>query len=100
MKMEELRAENQQISDSTGTIGRSKGASVASSHQQISVTVVTEFVRWNEEAISRCTLFSSQVTFDPAINFTSYLKGKRIKCANVFAFISISVLFSFCKISL
>ncbi|GMY18537.1 exocyst complex component SEC10b [Fagus crenata] len=59
-KMEELRAENQQISDSTGTIGRSKGASVASSHQQISVTVVTEFVRWNEEAISRCTLFSSQ----------------------------------------
>ena len=61
MKMEELRAENQQISDSAGTIGRSKGASVASSHQQISVTVVTEFVRWNEEAISRCTLFSSQV---------------------------------------
>ncbi|KAF3966626.1 hypothetical protein CMV_009295 [Castanea mollissima] len=59
-KIEELRAENQQISDSTGTIGRSRGASVASSHQQISVTVVTEFVRWNEEAISRCTLFSSQ----------------------------------------
>lgn len=59
-KMEELRAESQQISESTGTIGRSKGASVASSHQQISVTVVTEFVRWNEEAISRCTLFSSQ----------------------------------------
>ncbi|XP_030963287.1 exocyst complex component SEC10b [Quercus robur] len=59
-KMEELRAENQQISDSTGTIGRSRGAAVASSHQQISVTVVTEFVRWNEEAISRCTLFSSQ----------------------------------------
>ncbi|XP_065859757.1 exocyst complex component SEC10b [Euphorbia lathyris] len=61
-KMEELRAENQQLSESSGTIGRSKGASVASSHQQISVTVVTEFVRWNEEAISRCTLFSSQPT--------------------------------------
>ncbi|KDP28562.1 hypothetical protein JCGZ_14333 [Jatropha curcas] len=60
-KMEELRAESQ-LSESTGTIGRSKGASVASSHQQISVTVVTEFVRWNEEAISRCTLFSSQPT--------------------------------------
>lgn len=60
MKMEELRAESQQISDSSGTIGRSKGASVASSQQQISVTVVTEFVRWNEEAISRCNLFSSQ----------------------------------------
>ncbi|KAH8488735.1 hypothetical protein H0E87_024388 [Populus deltoides] len=58
-KMEELRAESQHLSESTGTIGRSKGASVASSHQQISVTVVTEFVRWNEEAISRCALFSS-----------------------------------------
>lgn len=60
MQIEELRAESQ-ISDSSGTIGRSKGASVASSQQQISVTVVTEFVRWNEEAISRCNLFSSQV---------------------------------------
>ncbi|KAL3814305.1 hypothetical protein ACJIZ3_015573 [Penstemon smallii] len=59
-KMEELRAENQQSSESTGTIGRSKGASIASYQQQISVTVVTEFVRWNEEAISRCTLLSSQ----------------------------------------
>ncbi|KAF8033293.1 hypothetical protein BT93_D2025 [Corymbia citriodora subsp. variegata] len=59
-KMEEVRAESQQLSESTGTIGRSKGASVASSQQQISVTVVTEFVRWNEESISRCTLFSSQ----------------------------------------
>ncbi|KAG9132528.1 hypothetical protein Leryth_008452 [Lithospermum erythrorhizon] len=59
-KMEELRAENQQSTESSGTIGRSKGASVASSVQQISVTVVTEFVRWNEEAISRCTIFSSQ----------------------------------------
>ncbi|RZC57203.1 hypothetical protein C5167_004507 [Papaver somniferum] len=56
-KMEELRAESQ--TESSGTIGRSRGASVASSQQQISVTVVTEFVRWNEEAISRCTLFSS-----------------------------------------
>ncbi|XP_059635022.1 uncharacterized protein LOC132277245 isoform X2 [Cornus florida] len=59
-KMEELRAENPQSSESTGSIGRSKGASLASSHQQISVTVVTEFVRWNEEAITRCTLLSSQ----------------------------------------
>ncbi|XP_027335473.1 exocyst complex component SEC10b isoform X2 [Abrus precatorius] len=60
VKMEELRAESQQISESSGTIGRSKGASVASSQQQISVTVVTEFVRWNEEAITRCNLFASQ----------------------------------------
>jgi hypothetical protein len=59
VKMEELRAESQ-ISDSSGTIGRTKGATVASSQQQISVTVVTEFVRWNEEAITRCNLFSSQ----------------------------------------
>ncbi|KAJ4951731.1 hypothetical protein NE237_028563 [Protea cynaroides] len=59
-KMEELRAESQQQIDLTGSIGRSKGAAIASSHQQISVTVVTEFVHWNEEAISRCTLFSSQ----------------------------------------
>lgn len=59
-KMEELRAESQQSSESTGTIGRSKGASVSSSQQQISVTVVTEFIRWNEEAVSRCTIFSSQ----------------------------------------
>lgn len=61
LQMEELRAEGQQSSELSGTIGRSKGASMASSHQQISVTVVTEFVRWNEEAVSRCTLFSSQV---------------------------------------
>ncbi|XP_047971420.1 exocyst complex component SEC10b isoform X1 [Salvia hispanica] len=59
-KMEELRAESQQSLESSGTIGRSKGASISSSQQQISVTVVTEFVRWNEEAVSRCTLFSSQ----------------------------------------
>ncbi|KAG5521839.1 hypothetical protein RHGRI_034164 [Rhododendron griersonianum] len=31
-------------------------------HEQISVTVVMEFVCWNEEAVSRCTLFSSQPT--------------------------------------
>ncbi|KAF0888670.1 hypothetical protein E2562_016471 [Oryza meyeriana var. granulata] len=60
-KMAELRAEAKQQSESTGTIGRSKGASVTTlPQQQISVTVVTEFVRWNEEAISRCTLLFSQ----------------------------------------
>ncbi|XP_014521607.1 exocyst complex component SEC10b [Vigna radiata var. radiata] len=60
VKVEELRAESMQISDSSGSIGRAKGASVVCSQQQISVTVVTEFVRWNEEAISRCNLFASQ----------------------------------------
>lgn len=59
-KMEELLSESQLSGESTGSIGRSKGASISSSHQQISVTVVTEFVRWNEEAITRCTLFSPQ----------------------------------------
>lgn len=73
LQMAELRAETQQVSDSTGTIGRSKGASVASSHQQISVTVVTEFVRWNEEAISRCSLFSSQVIFASPIDIAIYM---------------------------
>lgn len=59
-KMEELRTEGQQHTESTGTISRSRTTSLAPSHQQISVTVVTELVRWNEEAISRSTLFSSQ----------------------------------------
>ncbi|KAE9595857.1 putative exocyst complex component Sec10 [Lupinus albus] len=59
-KMEELQAEGHRISDSSGSIGRSKGSSIASSQHQLSVTVVTEFVRWNEEAISRCNIFSSQ----------------------------------------
>lgn len=60
-KMEELRAESlAELGSGTGSIGRSKGASIASNHQQISVAVVTEFVRWNEEAVSRCNLFSSQ----------------------------------------
>ncbi|KAL5672081.1 hypothetical protein ACJX0J_016387, partial [Zea mays] len=62
-KMAELRAEAKQQSESTGSIGRAKGASLTTSpQQQISVTVVTEFVRWNEEAITRCTLLFSQPT--------------------------------------
>ncbi|KMT12603.1 hypothetical protein BVRB_5g098420 [Beta vulgaris subsp. vulgaris] len=59
-KMEELRAESLAELGGTGSIGRSKGASIASNHQQISVAVVTELVRWNEEAVSRCNIFSSQ----------------------------------------
>lgn len=59
-KMDELRSENQLPSESSGTIGRSKGASIVLSNPEISVAVVTEFVSWNEEAISRCSLFSSQ----------------------------------------
>lgn len=73
--MEELRAEGLQNAESSGTIGRSKGAAVASSQQQISVTVVTEFVRWNEEAITRCTLFSSQVICTPETELMSICYG-------------------------
>ncbi|XP_073013621.1 exocyst complex component 5-like isoform X3 [Typha latifolia] len=58
LKMEELRAEVQQQSESTGII-KSKEA-FDSSKKQISITIIKEFVHWNEEAISRCTLFSSQ----------------------------------------
>lgn len=60
--MEELRAEIQQQADAAGNASRSKAAINTSSHQQISVTIVTEFVRWNEEAISRCILLSSLVS--------------------------------------
>lgn len=72
VQMEELRAESQP--EGSGTIGRSKGASIASSHQQISVTVVTEFVRWNEEAITRCTLYSSQVRSDSVFDVKAITK--------------------------
>ncbi|XP_047267956.1 exocyst complex component SEC10b isoform X3 [Capsicum annuum] len=60
LQMNELRTESQLSSESSGTIGRSKGASIVLSNPEIIVTVVTEFVRWNEEAISRCSLFSLQ----------------------------------------
>ncbi|XP_057523823.1 exocyst complex component SEC10b [Amaranthus tricolor] len=60
-KMEELRAESlSELGSGTGSIGRFKGASIASNHQQISVAVVTEFIRWNEEAVSRCNILSTQ----------------------------------------
>ena len=62
LQMDKLRSESQlSNSKSSGTIGRSKGASIVLSNPEISVTVVTEFVRWNEEAISRCSLFYLQV---------------------------------------
>uniref|UniRef100_A0A3Q7IEC1 Exocyst complex component Sec10 n=1 Tax=Solanum lycopersicum TaxID=4081 RepID=A0A3Q7IEC1_SOLLC len=61
LQMDELRSESQlSNSESCGTIGRSKGASIVLSNPEISVTMVTEFVRWNEEAISGCSLFYLQ----------------------------------------
>ncbi|KAL4199583.1 hypothetical protein AMTRI_Chr03g51900 [Amborella trichopoda] len=59
-KMEELRSGTPQQSDSNSTVSRSKVAISPPAHQQISVAVVTEFVRWNEEAIGRCTSLSFQ----------------------------------------
>lgn len=53
MQMEELLAEGHLPS---------KGAPISSTHQNLSVSVVMEFVGWNEEAISRCKLFSPQVS--------------------------------------
>ncbi|KAI3701263.1 hypothetical protein L2E82_45914 [Cichorium intybus] len=50
-KIEELIAEGQIPT---------RGTPVSASTQHISVTVVNEFVSWNEEAISRCNLFSPQ----------------------------------------
>ncbi|XP_078436856.1 exocyst complex component sec10 [Wolffia australiana] len=58
-KMEELKSEVQPASQSSSGFARSQ-ATAGPSQQQISVTVVTEFIRWNEEAVSRCTLFYSQ----------------------------------------
>ncbi|KAK1307879.1 Exocyst complex component 5 [Acorus calamus] len=53
-KMEELRAESQQQSDSTGTTMRSKGTSAMPSHMQISVTVATEFIsQYTTEGLER-----------------------------------------------
>lgn len=68
VQMEELGIESQPSSESRGTIGRSRGASIASSQHQITATVVNDFVHWNEEAISRCTLFSSQVYLVPLLD--------------------------------
>ncbi|GJX48916.1 exocyst complex component SEC10-like protein, partial [Tanacetum coccineum] len=51
MQMEEFLAEGHLPS---------KGALISSTHQNLSVSVVTEFVSWNEEAILRCKLFSPQ----------------------------------------
>ncbi|KAG9442843.1 hypothetical protein H6P81_018697 [Aristolochia fimbriata] len=75
-KLEELCAEDQQQSDSTGTISGAKGASGPPPPQKISVTMITELVRWNEEAVSRCMLLSSQpatLAANVKLMFTSLL---------------------------
>jgi hypothetical protein len=59
--MAELRSGAQQPSEVSGTLSRGKSSSTAFAHQQMSVSIVTEFVRWNEEAVSRCNLLSPTV---------------------------------------
>ncbi|GLJ08267.1 hypothetical protein SUGI_0085180 [Cryptomeria japonica] len=58
-KMVELRSGAQPVLEVSGTLSRGK-TSAAFAQQQMSVSVVTEFVRWNEEAVARCTLLSPQ----------------------------------------
>uniref|UniRef100_A0A0D6R2M0 Exocyst complex component Sec10 n=1 Tax=Araucaria cunninghamii TaxID=56994 RepID=A0A0D6R2M0_ARACU len=58
-KMAELRFGAQEPSEIIGALPRGK-SSTAFAQQQMSISVVTEFVRWNEEAVARCTLLSPQ----------------------------------------
>ncbi|MCO5594865.1 hypothetical protein L7F22_048900 [Adiantum nelumboides] len=59
-KMSELRALLPQQGDIQGTINRSRVVASSPSHQPMSTSVVTEFVRWNEEAVQRCCLLTPQ----------------------------------------
>lgn len=59
-KITELRSAIPQQSDSAGTVHRSRTAGSTFSHQPMSISVVTEFIRWNEEAVQRCSLLSPQ----------------------------------------
>eukprot|EP00249_Psilotum_nudum_P023214 c28789_g1_i1 orf=366-2906(-) len=59
-KMVELKAGILQSVEPSVSLPRSKAAPSALSHQPMSVSVVTEFIRWNEEAVQRCALLSLQ----------------------------------------
>eukprot|EP00252_Welwitschia_mirabilis_P014977 TRINITY_DN33064_c0_g1_i1.p1 TRINITY_DN33064_c0_g1~~TRINITY_DN33064_c0_g1_i1.p1 ORF type:complete len:834 (-),score=193.38 TRINITY_DN33064_c0_g1_i1:189-2690(-) len=60
-KMAELRSGGQSTAELSGPLSRGK-ASSGFTPQQMSVSVVAEFIRWNEEAVSRCTLLSPNPT--------------------------------------
>lgn len=58
----ELRSSVPQRSDAQGTLHRNRVVASTPSHQPMSTSVVTEFVRWNEESVQRCILLSSKPT--------------------------------------
>jgi hypothetical protein len=60
--MTELKAGVGQPFDAAITRGNSRNG-LTSGNTAISVTIVGEFVQWNEEAIARCTLLTPQVLF-------------------------------------
>lgn len=60
-KMTELKAGVGQPFDAAITRGNSRNG-LTSGNTAISVTIVGEFVQWNEEAIARCTLLTPQAT--------------------------------------
>ncbi|KAJ7549386.1 hypothetical protein O6H91_07G051500 [Diphasiastrum complanatum] len=60
-KMMELKGEHPLPIDLPGVAPRgSKVASAAYAHPPMSVGVVTEFIRWNEEAVHRCNILTAQ----------------------------------------
>jgi hypothetical protein len=61
LQMLELGSSVSQQVDSEGSAYQSRMAASSPSHQPMSVSIVTEFIRWNEEAVQRCTVLSPQV---------------------------------------
>eukprot|EP00250_Pteridium_aquilinum_P017296 c23554_g1_i1 orf=376-2835(-) len=59
-KMLDLRSSIPQQADTQGTLQRTRVVASTRSHQPMSTSVVTEFVRWNEESVQRCCLLCPQ----------------------------------------
>ncbi|KAH7315213.1 hypothetical protein KP509_21G040200 [Ceratopteris richardii] len=58
-KIGELRVSSPQI-DAQASLNRTRVVASPPSHQPMSTSVVTEFVRWNEEAVQRCCVLTPQ----------------------------------------
>jgi hypothetical protein len=61
LQMLELGSSVSQQVDSEGIAYQNRMAASSPSYQPMSVSVVTEFIRWNEEAVQRCTVLTPQV---------------------------------------
>lgn len=61
--MAELKAGVGQPFDAAITPRVNSRNGLTSGNTAISVTIVGEFVQWNEEAVARCTLLTPQVLF-------------------------------------